>query len=895
MAHVKRHNQLAVVAQEVVVAVIKKEQTLNNPASDIKALQALTAAALLLPGLLPVSAQAVEEAEFSFHYGRYQEGERQVSSIETVTAGDNQPKKLNVPQHFKPIEADSLSANIKTALTDRIRFNAKFSQDTWAGATPVSSAPAIFGTNDISNITAGPDGNYLINGVVTGASPLISTPTASYLLFDMQNNPYGYKYDPNTFVGNAYRDNQITHTMAQASPETRKQGDFSISYEWDDAAMNLGGGISSENDYESRFYNLGGRLDFNRKLTSLDYGISYTNSTTNALVDHHANAYFTEADELQANYGFAIKNDEDKETRRITARRQDWGFNLGLTQVLNKNAFFKLDGSYTRSDGYMSNPYKGVTAFSYDENNQAAADFLFGTGFKTMSMKTYFERRPLERNQFNWDARFVQHIEPLDASVHLGYRFFHDDWGINAHTFDADWVQSIGSGWSLTPRIRYYSQSEADFYAPYLVLTNTTMPAHFSSDHRLSGFGAVSGGISLKKELTKGVSLEAGFDYYTHQGALKLGGGGEAPYADFDFYTVNGALNVNMSALGRGISSEHHHHHEHGAPLPSGVMFGHMLNQRNDVMVGYRYQYSLQGGGLLQGDRPVSDTEVVANACGNTQCYVAPYEMAMHMHMLDLMYAPTDWLTLMLMPQFMDMSMDMKSLDGSPVPPSGTSTYTGIAVSHTKHEHITGGIGDTGIYAMFKLFDDGMHHLHTTAGFTAPTGESDIRLRGAHGFDMGYIHYGMQVGSGTWDFKPSLTYTGQWDQFSWGAQFNATMRTGNNNAGFTFGDELQGTAWGGYKLTDWLNTTVRGIYTDKGTIRGGYPEGSHVPVGSMDYTQNYGGRYWDLGVGVNAVVPSGDFAGNTFSVEWQQPLLDDVNGYQRERDGALAASWSYMF
>jgi hypothetical protein len=871
------------------VAVTKSIKSQKN-SPEVSALQALTAAALFLPGLIPITANAVEEAEFSFSYGRYQEGERQITSIDTIT-NPNAPTKVSVPQLFKPIEADSLAAGVKTALTDRIRFNANFSQDTWAGATPVASAPAIFGANSTNE--------YISNGTVTGASPLISTPAGIYI-FDKQLRPLGNDIS-GLFLGGlgaTYVDPQITHTMAMASPETRKQGDFSISYEWDDAAVSVGGGISSEHDYESRFYNLGGRLDFNRKLTSLDYGLSYTNSTTSAFVDHHADSYFIQTDRLSSadidQYGFSLTHDDYAATRKITGRRQDWGFNLGLTQILNKNAFIKLGGTYTLSDGYMSNPYKGVTTFVIDENETANYQAMFGNDVLGATTATYFERRPLERNQFNWDARFVQHIEPLDASVHLGYRFFHDDWGINAHTFDADWVQSIGSGWSLTPRIRYYSQSEADFYAPYLVLTNSSLPAHFSSDHRLSGFGAVSGGISLKKELTKGVSLEAGFDYYTHQGALKLGGGGEAPYADFDFYTVNGALNVNMSALGRGVSSEHHHHHEHGAPLPSGVMFGHMLNQSNDVMVGYRYQYNLQAGGLLQGDRPVSDTDVVANACGNTECYVAPYEMAMHMHMLDLMYAPTDWLTLMLMPQFMDMSMDMKSLQGSPVPPNALDAV-GTAVAHTKHEHITGGIGDTGIYAMFKLLSDSKHHVHVTAGFTAPTGESDIGLRRAHQNDMGYIHYGMQVGSGTWDFKPSLTYTGQWDQFSWGAQFNATMRTGNNNAGFTFGDELQGTAWGGYKLTDWLNSTVRGIYTDKGTIRGGYPEGSHVPVGSMDYTQNYGGRYWDLGVGINAVVPSGDFAGNTFSVEWQQPLLDDVNGYQREREGALAASWSYMF
>lgn len=865
------------------MAVIKlKKIALNG--REKSPLQALTAAALLLPGM---QAAAIEDAEFSFQYGRYQEGKRQASSIDGIS-NPSAPEKVTVPQNLKPIEADSLLTSIKMVLTDRVTFNANFSQDTWAGATPVASAPAIFGSNDT--------GKYIENGVVTGASPVISAPSTLFLLFDKQLNPLGFDFT--NFPGSVYKDTQIAHTMAQASPETRKQGDFSIGYEWDEVAVNLGGGISVERDYESRFYNLGGRLDFNRKLTSLDFGLSYTNSTTDALVDHHANTYITVPGEERASNGFSISFDDERTSRVIEGRRQDWGFNLGLTQILNRNAFVKMGGAYTYSSGYMSNPYKGVTAFFVDPDSAetSIAQSLFGPDVLGASTATYFERRPQLRNQFNWDVRFVQHVEPLDASVHLGYRFFHDDWGINAHTFDADWVQSIGYGWSVTPRIRYYSQSEADFYSPFLVQSDPTLPAHFSSDHRLSGFGTLSGGVTVKKEFTKGVSLEAGFEYYTHQGALKLGGSGEGSYADFDFYMVNAALNVNLSALGRGISSHDGHHHvDHGAPLPAGIMFGHMLKQRNEIMVGYRYQFSMTGGDLQHGTRSVTDQEVVANGCGNAPCFVAPQEMAMHMHMIDLMYAPTDWLTLMLMPQFMDMNMTMNELAGAPPHGSETTTAQGIAVSHTRHEHITGGLGDTGMYAMFKLFDNPLHHFHLTLGFTAPTGESDIGLRGAHGFEMGFIHYGMQVGSGTWDFKPSLTYTGQLDNWSWGAQASGTKRLGTNDSGFAFGDELQATAWGGYRVLDWLNATVRGVYTSKGTLRGGYPDGSHVPVGSMDYTDNYGGRYWDVGLGLNAIVPAGNFAGNTFSVEWLQPVVSDVNGYQRENEGALTASWSYMF
>jgi hypothetical protein len=43
------------------------------------------------------------------------------------------------------------------------------------------------------------------------------------------------------------------------------------------------------------------------------------------------------------------------------------------------------------------------------------------------------------------------------------------------------------------------------------------------------------------------------------------------------------------------------------------------------------------------------------------------------------------------------------------------------------------------------------------------------------------------------------------------------------------------------------------------------------------------------------VVPSGDLAGNSFGFEWLQPVADDFNGYQLQREGALSANWSFAF
>ncbi|MEQ1529424.1 MAG: DUF3570 domain-containing protein, partial [Methylococcales bacterium] len=805
----------------MVVTKTKKSATGNL------SLQALTAAALALPGLLLPSVQAADE-EVGFQYGHYQESDRQL---------------VNVQSRFKPIEVDSLQSNLNIKLSDRIKFAFNFIQDTWSGASPISTAPLAFAGNRAE-------------GIIAGATPYLQN---NAVYFDKQFNPLSQ--DPLT--GAFSKNQQLVHTLSSASPETRKQGDFKLGYEWDEAALDVGGGISVENDYESRFGSLAGRWDFNQKNTTVNLGLSYTNSDTSARLDHDAAPYVetsTFANQVQT-YADGVKI--------VHGKRQDWATSLSVSQVLSKSALLEAGLGYTRSTGYLANPYKMMTVAFIDPTQTAIDNSLLG------ETRAFLEKRPNERNQWSTNLRYVQHISALDAAVHLDYRFFSDDWGINAHTFEADWAQPVGQGWMVTPRVRYYSQDAADFYQPYLIshqaankvsvdsngkLTTTPynpklLPSHYSSDHRLSGYGALSGGVTVSKQFAKGISLEAGAEYYSHAGDLKLGGGGEGRYADFNYYVVNAALKVDLSALSLRASADAHGHHQHhhGAHAPAGVMFDHLLNQSGDIMIGYRYMYGNQAGAMLQGSNTFSDQALVGQACKNQACYVAPDNMNMHMHMLDLMYAPTDWLTLMLMPQFVDMHMTLRSLNGAPGVDESTDPGTDAAIKHANHEHTTGGIGDTGMYALFKVFDTHQHHVHATIGLSAPTGDVGIKLRDSHRQELGFIHYGMQLGSGTWDFKPSLTYTGQLQDWSWGAQISGTTRLEDkSSSGFAFGDVLQNTAWGSYQMLNWLSASVRGLYTVQGRLKHQY-QGTYHKIGPMDYPGSYGGRFWDVGFGLNAV------------------------------------------
>ena len=115
-----------------------------------------------------------------------------------------------------------------------------------------------------------------------------------------------------------------------------------------------------------------------------------------------------------------------------------------------------------------------------------------------------------------------------------------------------------------------------------------------------------------------------------------------------------------------------------------------------------------------------------------------------------------------------------------------------------------------------------------------------------------------------------------------------------NSSGFAFGNLFQASTWGGYQIQDWLTGSIRALYTLQDSIDGQYPK-PFVPMGPMDMPQSYGGQYLDIGFGLNAMVQSGDFAGNHFGVEWLQPAYNDYNGYQLDRTGTLYATWGLSF
>lgn len=863
-------------------------------------LRALTTAALALPGLAasfapilgstlaPSTAAAGAKDEIRIQYGRYEEDDRRLPGVES---------------RFEPIDVDYLSLGSTVGILDRWNLSLDFFQDTWSGATPVASAPQSL----FANRASAPDG-------VSGATPFI----AGDLFFDGDFQVL----ESDLFGGlTGRRDPGLVHTLSSASPETRKEVDLGLEYEWDDAAIFGSGGASVEPDYLSGFARLAGRLDFDQKRTSVDLAASVSQNAIDAPLDHDAVPYI----DVSA-YDGEIHN-RASGSPVLRDSRTDWTLMAGLNRIVSASTRIESALQFRRSTGYLANPYKVVEVAFIDPDQQ----FLAPPGGYYGDVHALLERRPDERNQLTWSTQLFQDVAAVDAAVRLRYSLAHDDWGIDAHTLEAEWRQEIGSTWLVTPRVRYTTQGAADFYSPLLIsrqaflaietdpggnVVSTTpfdhalLPDDYSGDHRLSAFGVLSGGIAVQKRLLRAFVLELGFEYTRYAGDLRLGGGGEDDFTRYDAWLVNAGLRVDLSTLalvrdaGRefvladgdagGTGSDpaaeadggHAAHAAGHASLgaPAGVMYAHALPRAGEFMLGYRTMYMRRSGNIESGSDEPSDGAIVDGACGGVPCSAAPDSMAHQMHMLDLMYAPTPWLSLMLMPSYVDSDMQLRSLDG------------GAPDVHGNHDqHATGGFGDTRFGPIANIFHRPHHHANLALLVSAPSGDTSVRFRRSHQTERGFVHYDMQLGSGTWDFLPSLTYLGERGRFDFGAQASGIVRMeGEGRTGYALGDELQLTTWAGLDVSDWLAATLRVLYTEQGRIHGRYDKLASQG-NPADYPDNAGGRLFDLGIGLSVTVPRGSFAGMQLSLEWIQPLAEDWNGYQLERMGSLAASCGMSF
>ena len=326
---------------------------------------------------------------------------------------------------------------------------------------------------------------------------------------------------------------------------------------------------------------------------------------------------------------------------------------------------------------------------------------------------------------------------------------------------------------------------------------------------------------------------------------------------------------------------------------PIGVMTDHR-HKKGEWMTSYRFM-QMDMAGSRDGADALTPEEIVASVPNPffgapmqpPTLRVVPTDMAMRMHMAGVMYGLTDRVTLTAMGMVLTKEMDHITFQG----PVGTDRLGEFTTE-------SAGFGDTTVGAIIGLDNGVYEHRQINVGvaFSLPTGsieETDQILTPTGGAPSPRLPYPMQLGSGTFDFKPSLTARTRFGNLSVGGQTSGVIRMERNDQGYALGDRYEATAWVAYEPRPWISVSGRLRGATVSRIEGRDPLIA-APVQTAD-PLNQGGEVIEALFGVNLAGSRGLTKGHRVAVEAGFPLYRNLNGPQLETDFTLTVGWQKAF
>jgi uncharacterized protein DUF3570 len=284
-------------------------------------------------------------------------------------------------------------------------------------------------------------------------------------------------------------------TISGASINDRRTTwDAKLGRRFGDFTFSVSRAVSKEEDYLSHAFGLEARWDLNEKLTTVTAGFGRSNDR--------------------------VRSSDDP---TLDEHRGTEEYLIGVSQVLSPVSIIQTTLTHAEGEGWYNDPYKFTLTFFPGGGAPAFAP----------------DRRPSTRDTWAWTTRYRHHFAPLRSTLQLDYRFYHDNWSIDAHTLEAAWHYTIDERWAVRPALRYYTQSAAFFYSPTIP---QPQPAILSSDQRMSAFGGLSPSLRVITRLDPGFRIEGTLGYVHNSRSLHFGGSGNEAFETLK--AVYGLLSV---------------------------------------------------------------------------------------------------------------------------------------------------------------------------------------------------------------------------------------------------------------------------------------------------------------------------------------------------------------
>lgn len=343
----------------------------------------------------------------------------------------------------------------------------------------VSAFEAI--VNGVHNFADGKSVNFrLVFDALTGASANGATPASFTQTFTRPSGAGSYQVAPGeTPLDDTFHDTRGALSAGLTLPLNRVTN-FSVG---------LYG--SGEYDYTSLGGNLALTRDFNQRNTTMALRGAFFHDTIHPEGGRPVPFSAMQPAGLRKEL---LPGDGNKETRDL---------GLGLTQVINRETVFHVNYTYSHVTDYQTDPFKVLSVVDGTTGDPRSTDAYL------------FEGRPDTRNKHVFFGRLVRQLG--GDIVHLSYRYFTDDWGVDSHMVDLTYRWNFGDRKFFKPHLRFYTQSAADFYHRYLV-DGEALPDHASADYRLGDMHTVTYGLTHGRIVGEDHELTLRLEYYAQMG-----------------------------------------------------------------------------------------------------------------------------------------------------------------------------------------------------------------------------------------------------------------------------------------------------------------------------------------------------------------------------------------
>jgi hypothetical protein len=195
-------------------------------------------------------------------------------------------------------------------------------------------------------------------------------------------------------------------------------------------------------------------------------------------------------------------------TRHSRASRSTTNLNLSLTQLLSPTTVAAISYGGTVQLGTLTNTWNSVLLADGDRGE---------------------ERMPRHRQRHALAGRVAQWL-PWQGALKLYYRAYLDDWGIGAHTAEADLAQRVVSWLHLRATYRYHRQRATRYFTTSADPGATgfrTADSDLDAFHAQTVGGAVSLDLPTPKNryvtrYVKDLHAEIGYEYYFRSNHLTV-------------------------------------------------------------------------------------------------------------------------------------------------------------------------------------------------------------------------------------------------------------------------------------------------------------------------------------------------------------------------------------